>query len=565
MKLKDMYIRIKWIFNQAKPALHYLVIIVILAAFSAAIGTYRAIVSKHLVDAATTLQKSKLLYVLMVFGACIIIDLIIKSSASIITAKFSVDISNNIRRSLYTKIMKTEWIKLSKYHSGDVLTRITSDVDAVTNMISTTIPSMISLSVLLIGSFIALLFMEPILALILIIISPGSILLSRFFSSRLKKMYLKSQKLESEYRSFLNESIQNIVIVKSFCLEMKNVNRLKNIQRNIVKITLSKTKLSMMANVILSLGYWSGYFLIFSWGSLKLLRGTTTFGTLTAMTQLIGNIQGPVSGLASLLPSAMSALASTERIMELEGLNTDDNYSIKKDIKAVGIVYKSVYFNYKKNVTVLNNISLNINPSETIALIGPSGEGKTTFLYLLLALISPTKGHLYIKDGSDKIDISASTRKFISYVPQGNTLFSGSIADNLRLGNPYATDEELKSAAKAAYAWEFIKDSPEGFNTKLGERGTGLSEGQSQRIAIARALLHKAPILILDEATSALDSETEVKVLKTIKNLKPVPTCIIITHRNTALKICDRVFKLENNHIIEQSSLIFKDIEADVI
>lgn len=563
--MKDMYIRIKWIFNQAKPAFNYLAIIVILAAFSAAIGTYRAIVSKQLIDAATTLQKSKLLYVLIVFGACIIIDLIIKSGASIITAKFSVDISNNIRRSLYTRIMKTEWIKLSKYHSGDVLTRITSDVDAVTNMISTTMPSIISLSVLLIGSFLTLLFMEPILALILIIISPGSILLSRFFSSRLKKMYLESQKLESEYRSFLNESIQNIVIVKSFCLEIKNVNRLKNIQRDIVKITLSKTKLSMMANVILSLGYWSGYFLIFSWGSLKLLKGTTTFGTLTAMTQLIGNIQGPVSGLASLLPSVMSAIASTERIMELESLNTDVNYSIKKDIRAAGIVYKNVYFNYKKNVAVLNNISVNINPSETIALIGPSGEGKTTFLYLLMALISPTKGHLYINDGSCKVDISASTRKFISYVPQENTLFSGSIADNLRIGDPCATDEELKFAAKSACAWNFIENFPEGLNTRLGERGTGLSEGQSQRIAIARALLHKAPILILDEATSALDSKTEVKVLETIKNLNPAPTCIIITHRNTALRICDRVFKLENNHIIEQSSLIYKDIEVDVI
>lgn len=560
-----MYIRIKWIFNQAKPAFHYLAIIVILAAFSAAIGTYRAIVSKQLIDAATTLQKSKLLYVLIVFGACIIIDLIIKSGASIITAKFSVDISNNIRRSLYTRIMKTEWIKLSKYHSGDVLTRITSDVDAVTNMISTTMPSIISLSVLLIGSFLTLLFMEPILALILIIISPGSILLSRFFSSRLKKMYLKSQKLESEYRSFLNESIQNIIIVKSFCLEIKNVNRLKNIQRDIVKITLSKTKLSMMANVILSLGYWSGYFLIFSWGSLKLLRGTTTFGTLTAMTQLIGNIQGPVSGLASLLPSVMSAIASTERIMELESLNTDANYSIKKDIRVAGIVYKNVYFNYKKNVAVLNNISVNINSSETIALIGPSGEGKTTFLYLLLALINPTKGHIYINDGSCKVDISASTRKFISYVPQENTLFSGSIADNLRIGDPCATDEELKFAAKSACAWDFIENFPEGLNARLGERGTGLSEGQSQRIAIARALLHKAPILILDEATSALDSKTEVKVLETIKNLNPAPTCIIITHRNAALKMCDRVFKLENNHIIEQSSLIYKDIEVDVI
>jgi ATP-binding cassette subfamily B protein len=563
--LKDTWIRVKWIYRQSKPVTRSLFTIVIFAALSAAIGIYRAIVSKQLIDAATASQKDRLFYVLIIFAVCIIIDLAIKSGASIITAKCSVDIANSVRRRLYTRIMKTKWMELSKYHSGDVLTRITSDVDAVTNMISTTIPSMISLSLLLIGSFMTLLFMEPILAIILIVISPVSILLSRFFSSRLKKVYLKSQKLESEYRSFLNESVQNMVIVKSFCLEEQNSNRLKNIQKEIVKATLSRTKLSVMASVILSLGYWSGYFLVFSWGSIKLLRGATSFGTLTAMTQLIGNIQGPISGLASLLPSVISAIASTERIMELESLNIDTNDSVKKDMKAAGIVYENVHFSYKKNMPVLNNISVNINPGETVALVGPSGNGKTTFIHLLLALMSPTKGRLYIKDGSSKKEVSASTRKFISYVPQGNTLFSGTIADNLRLGNLYATDEQLEAAAKSACAWDFISQSSEGLNTMVGEKGVGISEGQAQRLAIARALLHKAPILLLDEATSALDSETEIKVLKSIQNLKPTPTCIIITHRNTALKICDRVLKLEDSHFEEQSSLVYNDAAIDVV
>lgn len=563
--MKDICIKLKWIYNQSKSVTNYLLIIVIFAAFSAIIGIYRAMISKQLIDSATGAQSDKLFHVLIIFGICIIVDLAIKSGAAIITAKCSVNISNTVRRRLYARIMKTKWRELSKYHSGDVLTRITSDVDAVTNMISTAIPSIISLSLLLIGSFMTFLFMEPILAVILIVISPVSILLSRFFSTRLKKKYLKSQKLESEYRSFLNESIQNMIIVKSFCLERQNLKRLKNIQNDIVNTTLSRTNLSVMANVILSLGYWSGYFLIFSWGSIKILKGITTFGTLTAMMQLIGNIQGPISGLASLLPSIISAIASTERIMELESLNTDTNYLVKDDIKAAGIVYENVHFGYKKNVSVLNNISVNINPGETIALVGPSGKGKTTFIHLLLALMNPTKGHLYIKDGSIKKEVSASTRKFISYVPQGNTLFSGTIADNLRLGNLDATDEELEEAAKCACAWGFIEESQNGLNTMVSEKGVGLSEGQAQRLAIARALLHKAPILLLDEATSALDSETEIKVLKSIQNLKPAPTCIIITHRNTALKICDRILKLEDNNIVEQNSLNDKDVAIDVI
>ncbi|MFL0196623.1 ATP-binding cassette domain-containing protein [Clostridium sp. WILCCON 0269] len=188
-----------------------------------------------------------------------------------------------------------------------------------------------------------------------------------------------------------------------------------------------------------------------------------------------------------------------------------------------------------------------------------------TFIHLLLSLINPKKGHLYINDGSTTKEVSASTRKFMSYVPQGNTLFSGTIAENLRLGSPYATDEELVSAAKSACAWDFISQSPEGLNTMVGEKGVGLSEGQAQRIAIARALLHKTPILILDEATSALDSETELKVLQTIKNLKPAPTCIIITHRNTALRICDRVFRIEDRNIVEQGRVVCKDVSIDAV
>lgn len=563
--MKDIWIRLKWIYTQSKQVTHHLLIIILFAAISAIIGIYRAMVSKDLIDAATASQGNRLYFVLMVFGICIIADLAIKSASSIVTAKCSAYISNNVRRRLYDRIMKTKWMELSKYHSGDVLTRITSDVDAVTNMISTTIPSIISLGLLFIGSFMTILFMEPNLALILIAISPVSILLSRFFSVKLKKIYLESQKLESEYRSFLNESVQNMVIVKSFCLEKQNSNKLKSIQKNIVRTALTRAKLSVMANVILSLGYWSGYFLVFGWGSLKLLKGTTTFGNLTALTQLIGNIQGPISALASLLPSVISAIASAERIMELEGLNTDNDNFVENDIKSASIVYENVHFSYKENVPVLKNISVDINPGETVALIGPSGRGKTTFIHLLLALINPTKGQLYINDGLSMKEISASTRKFISYVPQGNTLFSGTIADNLRLGNPYATDEELENAAKLACAWDFISKSSEGLNTIIGEKGVGLSEGQAQRLAIARALLHKAPILLLDEATSALDSETEVNVLKSIQNINPAPTCIIITHRNTALKICHRILKIDDNCVVEQNNLEYKDVAIDVV
>ncbi|MFL0198641.1 ABC transporter ATP-binding protein [Clostridium sp. WILCCON 0269] len=563
--MKDLWLKTKWLALQAKPFTHYLLSIVIFGSISSLIGIYRALITKRLIDIATSSQLSNLFRVLGILAVTIILDIGSRVAVTLITSKCSIKISNNIQRKLYNGLMKTKWMEFSKYHSGDVLTRMTSDVDAITGMLVTTIPNIISLSILLIGSFITLLVLDPFLAVVFIILSPSTILLSRFYSSKLKKIYLKYQALESKYRSFLNESFQNMLIVKAFCLGDRNINIVEDIQEDRVQLTVTRTKMSAVTNVALSLGYWISYFLVFCFNASKLSKGTTTFGTLTALIQLVGNIQGPFYGLASSLPQVVAAIASTERIMELENLDFESNDLIIENMKSSGALFQNVDFSYKEDKMVLNNVSVNINSGETVALVGPSGEGKTTFIHLLLSLITPKKGHLYITNNLENIEVSAGTRKFMSYVPQGNTLFSGTIAENLRLGRPNATDEELEAAAKGACAWDFIKNLPEGLDTKLGERGVGLSEGQAQRIAIARALLHKAPILILDEATSALDSETEIRVLKSIQNLDPTPTCIIITHRNTALRICDRVFRIEDRHIVEQNSLIHKDIAADVV
>ncbi|AWI06374.1 ABC transporter ATP-binding protein [Clostridium drakei] len=563
--MKDLWLKTKWLILQGKPFIHYLLFIIVFGSLSSLICVYRALITKKLIDAATLSQFHNLFRILAVFAITIILDIGLRAAVAVITSKCSIKISNSIQKKLYNQLMQTKWMEFCKYHSGDILTRMTSDVDAITNMIITTIPNIISLSVLLIGSFITLLMLDPFLAVAFIVISPSTILLSRIYSSKLKKIYLKYQALESKYRSFLNESFQNMLIIKTFCLDDKNINIVKEIQKDRIHLTVSRTKMSVLTNVALSSGYWISYFLIFCFNASKLSQGITTFGTLTALLQLVGNIQGPFYGLASSLPQVIAAIASTERIMELESLGIDHKDLMVTDIKTAGVIFQNVDFSYKEDKMVLSNASVNINPGEIIALVGSSGKGKTTFIHLLLSLIYPEKGHIYIKNNLNIIEVSAGTRKFMSYVPQGNTLFSGTIAENLRLGNPYATDEELKHAAKAACAWEFIKNSSNGLYTILGERGTGLSEGQAQRIAIARALLHKTPILILDEATSALDSETEINVLETIKNLEPTPTCIIITHRNTALKICDKVFKLEDKHFIEQSSLNHKDVAVDVI
>jgi ABC-type multidrug transport system fused ATPase/permease subunit len=300
-------------------------------------------------------------------------------------------------------------------------------------------------------------------------------------------------------------------------------------------------------------GYWAGYFLVFSWGAVKLINKKTTFGSVTAMLQLIGNIQGPFNGLASSLPQIISAYASSERIMEIEALKSDKLIENQNTLATAGIEFENVNFSYKADTPILKDLSVKLKQGETVALVGASGEGKTTIINLLLSLINPDSGEIRFFDEANSLVVNSDTRKYISYVPQGNTLFSGTIMDNLLRGNENATEEEVEQAARAACAWGFIHKSKAGLQTEIGERGVGLSEGQAQRLAIARALLHKTPILILDEATSALDGQTEIEVLKAINKLEPAPTCIIITHRTTALKICDRVLKLEGFSLVEQS------------
>lgn len=563
--LKNRFQVAKWILLQTKPCIFFLSVIVILGGITSLGEVIRAIILKKLFDSATTAQFNKMVSAIIVLAILIISDVIIRAICSSLSARSSTEICNNIQRNTYSHLTNTNLLEFSKYHSGDILTRMTSDVDAVTNMIVNILPNIISLVILITASFTTLLFYDATLAVLIILITPVPILISRIYAKRIKKIYMKLQEVESRYRSFLNESMQNIVIIKSFCLEKNNNIKIAGLQKSKLDLVLKRNHISILSNSMLSLGYWVGFFLVFSRGALNLSKGTITFGTITATLQLIGNIQGPFSALAYSLPQLVSAIGSSERLIELDELNLDFTDSLTINIASAGIEFKNIMFSYKKNAPVLNAVSAYIYPGETAALIGPSGQGKTTLVRLLLSLYKPDKGHVYITDNKEKYEVCASTRKLISYVPQGNTLFSGTIADNLRYGSPNATDKELETAARDACAWNFIKELQDGLYTVLGERGIGLSEGQAQRLAIARALLRKTPILILDEATSALDNETEINVLRAIQNLRPIRTCIIITHRSTALKICDRIFKIENKNLIELGNYCHEDAAIDVI
>lgn len=549
--MKESLVKLKWLLSQSKPVIYHLLIIIVLGSIVSMVNVSKALVTKNFIDSATLGQKQLIIKWIIIFAAIICIEIILRILVSILSTYCSGKISNNLQKKLYSHITYSEWMEHSKYHSVGLLTRITNDVPMVTNLLVNILPNLISFSVMLITAFVTLLYLEPTMAILSIIIFPVCALISKVYGHKQKKIYIDIEEQEVKYRTFIQESIQNTMIVKSFCQEERSISMLSHIQLSKLKLLLKRSYINAISNTFIEIGAWGSYFLVFAWGAFALSKGVNAYGTLTALLQLFGNIQGPFLGFAQSLPQIINSIGATERLMEIEKL-TLENKSISSQFDEnhpVGIKFSNVCFNYKEDSPVLKNVSFEINPGDIVALVGPSGEGKTTLIRLLLSLIHPVTGEILITQNNKKSNINRDFRNLISYVPQGNTLFSGTIKDNLLYGNSEATSIEIEDAANLASAWEFIDNLHDKLSTILGEKGIGLSEGQAQRIAIARAYLRNKPILILDEATSALDVETEVKVLESIKNLRSKSICLIITHRPSALAICSKILKLENGNI----------------
>jgi ABC-type multidrug transport system fused ATPase/permease subunit len=338
-------------------------------------------------------------------------------------------------------------------------------------------------------------------------------------------------------------------------MEERSTEKVGDLQKERLLWINKRSKTGAAANTVISLGYWAGYFMAFVWGALKLADKTGTYGTMTVFLQLVNQIQSPFLGLSYMIPQVISAMASAGRLIELENFNKEVPGEYVDIPPGAGIKLKELSFSYDKEENVLNEASMEAGPGEIVALVGPSGEGKTTVLRLLLALMKPDTGEITCYDtAGHEYQVSSSLRKWFSYVPQGNTLFSGTIAENLRSGYPEANEEEMRNALEAACAWDFVGKLPEGLNTVIGEKAHGLSEGQAQRIAIARAFLRKAPIIILDEATSALNIEIEERLLKNIRSHEKNHTCIMITHRRTSLDICDKVYRIDEGKLTLESA-----------
>lgn len=553
-KIKTYQIKsdyIKWLIKYSLPYLPQIGVMFLLSVISSLIAAKLSLVSKEIIDSAT--GGNLVTRAIAVYMVLTILCLCISAASSFISVVLDEKFSFGIRKNLYEKIIESAWVDIKKYHSGDLMTRLTSDAGNISNGIIYTIPNIISLIIELLIMFFILYYYEPALAILALLIAPIAAVTCFILGRKLKKLQVKVLESEANYRSFLQESISNLLIVKAFGNEENSIEKLSRLRDERFFWVRKKANMGIISSNIMSISFQIGYIAALSLGAYKVADGSITYGTMALFLTMVGRIQSPILQLAERVPKVVSIFASAGRVIELQNIAKEDYTKQEITEENMGVNVEELTFGYVKKEQVLENVSLHIEPGEFVAILGESGIGKTTLIRLLMAFLEGESGNIEFFNGmGQSAKACAGARSFMSYVPQGNTLFSGSIRDNILMGKQDATEEEIEEALKIAAAYDFVQELPNKVDTVIGERGHGISEGQAQRIAIARALIKKAPFLILDEATSALDEKTELEVLEGIKKMEPKPTCLLITHRRSVLNYCNREIKIENNEIVQK-------------
>lgn len=521
------------------------------AVLNASIGLLSVVVSlsqvwavQHAIDVASHNAEGSIYVAVALMGVLILCYFGLSIASIWVRNILGIRAQNRMQQRLLDRLLRSEWHGKENMHSGDVLNRLEIDVGTVVTFLTETIPSSLSTLALFLGAFIYLFSMDKVLALITVAIVPLFVLLSKVYVAQMRRLTRQVRSSDSKVQSILQETIQNRMLIKTLESDELMVGRLEDTQSELRQNVVKRTVFSVFSHLILNFGFALGYLVAFLWAAVRMSGGTLTFGGMTAFLQLVNRIQNPARSLTKLAPAFVGVFTAAERLMELEENPLEEQGEPLEMAAPCGVRLSDVSYQYDAaDGIVISHLSFDFKPGTCTAVLGPTGAGKTTLVRLLLALIRPQAGKAEIYNSADSHELSPLTRCNFVYVPQGNTLMSGTIRDNLRLGRLSATDDDMCEALHQACA-DFVMELPDGLDTLCAESGGGLSEGQAQRIAIARALLRDRQIMLFDEATSALDPETERQLLRNVLTISG-KTVIFITHRHAVVDFCDQTLTIE--------------------
>ena len=542
---------IKWFRKVVRPYRASIAVMMVCHVLLAACSVGFVFASKKLVDIAVVVLQTGAERSGLWVWASIMIGIVIgriglNALRSYLQTRTEINLKNRLRRRLFDVLLHLQNDGGStRYHSGDLLNRMQEDVRVVSTAFSSSIPNLLGTSLQFVAAFVFLMGLDARLGLLVIVIVPAGIIAGRFITARIKGLTHDIRKSDSQVQSHLQESLQHIALLQTMEYTQTSGASLEGLQGELYDNELKRVRFSILSRIFISLAFQAGNTAAFLWGVFGISHGTVTYGMMTAFLQLVAQIQRPLIEMSSQIPSVIHAAASIDRIIDLEALPREEVAEPQFLEGAAGIKVSDITFAYPDTDTnVLDHFSHDFKPGSRTAVVGPTGAGKSTLIRLLLSLLKPHDGTIMIYSDDTVEPVSPATRCNLVYVPQGNSLFSGTIRDNLLMGNPEATEQQMRDALHTAAA-DFVLELPSGIDTQCFEAGGGLSEGQAQRIAIARALLRPGSILLLDEFSSALDAETEITLMQRLTASLPDHTMIFITHRDKIIDYCTSVLRLE--------------------
>ena len=498
---------------------------------------------KHAIDIASGSEQGSIYWAVALMGLIILANFGVSIAGVWVRNILGVRAQNRMQQRMLAHILQAEWHSRERHHSGDVLNRLEIDVTTVVTFLTETVPNTLSVILMFVGAFACMFVMDHTLAVLLVAIMPVFLAVSRIYVGKMRSLTRQVRDSDSHVQSAMQETVQHRMVVKTLEAGNDMVARLESTQSELRSNVVRRTVFSIFSNLVLNLGFAIGYLIAFLWAAVRMSAGTLTFGGMTAFLQLVNKIQTPARNLTKLAPAFVGVFTAAERLIELLEEPLEPQGEPQRMDAPCGLLLKDVTYRYEDGTrNVIDNLSFDFAPGTCTAILGETGAGKTTIVRMLLALARPTSGNIYIYNKVETRELTALMRCNFVYVPQGNTLMSGTIRDNLLLGKPDATETEMWEVLSRSCA-DFVKALPLGLDTKCGEQGGGLSEGQAQRIAIARALLRNGSIMIFDEATSALDADTECRLLESLLHDNR-HTVIFITHRPAVLKYCTQTLRL---------------------